>query len=306
MSTVAGFAEDWPQSPFDRVESPKAPAQSPQAPVQSPQAPVESPQAPVQSSKAPTQSPQNWTQSSPDSQSWTQNLYAKVDVGAVFQQNATLYQSLGAPKSTATFNPGIRGDIVLGYDINESWAAEFDTGLLWNSMAKVGGASLSSLGQSFDTYTIPLLVNVTYKIPLKGSWSPYVGVGFGGAAAIASFNTGGLVPTVTSDSTFVFAYQAAVGLKYKLTKNASIDIAYEFFGATDPSWNFNKIPDRVKEGGFYTHSFSLDFTWNFLIQLESTRASAPGFLPAGVEFFTVPRLLILCFLHRPIPVKRWS
>ena len=108
-----------------------------------------------------------------------------------------------------------------------------------------------------------MLANITYKVPLKGSLSPYVGVGVGGAAAIASFNTGGLVPTVARDYSFVFAYQAGVGLKYALTKNASIDIAYKFFGTTNPNWNFNKIPDRVKEGGFYTHSFSVGFTWSF-------------------------------------------
>jgi opacity protein-like surface antigen len=261
ISTVAGFAEDWPQSPFERPQSPRVPAQSSQAPAQSPQAPAQSPQVPAQSS-------QNWTQSSQD---WTQNLYANVDFGGMFQQNTTLFQSTGTPKTT-TFSPGIRGDIALGYNINKSLAVEFDTGVLWNSMDKVGGISLSSANQSADIYTIPVLANIIYKVPLKDSWHPYVGVGVGGAAAIISYSIGAssggplpisTTPTTLGDYNFVFAYQAEVGLEYELSKNASIGIAYEFFGTSDPRWYFSQIPSHLKEGGYYTHSFTVSFTWNF-------------------------------------------
>jgi len=162
-----------------------------------------------------------------------------------------------------TFNLGIRGDIVLGYNINQSWAVEFETGVLWNSMDEVGGVSLSSIGQSFDTYTGPFLANVVYKVPLKGRLYPYVGIGVGGAAAIASFNTGGFTPTTLGDYTFVFACQGEAGLEYKLTKSVSVDVAYKFLGTTNPKWYFSEIPDRIEEDGFYTHAIVVSFTWNF-------------------------------------------
>ncbi len=131
-------------------------------------------------------------------------------------------------------------------------------------MDKVGGVSLSSLpypfNASFDTYTVPLLANIIYKVPLTGSLSPYVGVGVGGAASIAAYSVGG---NNVSDYNFVLAYQAEAGLKYAFTKNASLGIAYEFFGTSNPRWYFSQIPDHVKEGGFYTHSITISFTWNF-------------------------------------------
>jgi opacity protein-like surface antigen len=241
MSTAAGSAQDWTKGSQGSTVW-MVPGSQPQA-----------------------QSPRNQTGDSQtrDSQFFlTRNLYANIDFGGVYQQKTTLYQST-MPSQNATFNLGIRGDIALGYDINKSLAVEFDTGTLWNSMDKVGNTSLSSIGQSFDTYTVPFLANVIYTFPTKGPWSPYVGVGAGGAAAIASFNTGGLVPTTLGDYNFVFAYQAEVGVEYKLTRNASIDVAYQFFGMSDPKWYFSEIPDHIKEGGFFTHSLAVSFTWRF-------------------------------------------
>ncbi len=206
-------------------------------------------------------------------QDWTQNLYAKIDGGGMFQQNATLDKTTSSSvppaistSGTATFNFGVRGDIALGYNINKSWAAEFDTGVLWNSMDKVGNNTLGSIGQSADTYTVPFLANFIYKVPIKGPWSSYVGLGVGGAASILSYDNSGYS---LSDCNFTFAYQAEAGLKYALSQNASINIAYEFLGMTDPSWNSSLTVGatttdyQFKENGFYTHSIAVSFTWNF-------------------------------------------
>ena len=118
-----------------------------------------------------------------------------------------------------TFNPGIRGNIALGYNINRSWAAEFDTGVIWNSIDSFDGTSLSSVGASFDTYTIPLLVNVVYRIPIKGPWSSYLGAGAGGAASLLSYSQTYLGTRYSwNNSTFVFGYQAKAGLQYQLNR----------------------------------------------------------------------------------------
>lgn len=250
VSTVAGAAQDWTKGSQGSTvwTLPSSPAQTPSPQSQTPRS-------------------QGWTQNAQDPEGNSsffslQNLYARLNVGGLYQQDTTLYQST-IPSQTATFNLGLKGDIALGYDINESLAVELDTGVLWNSMDKVGGTSLSSIGQSLDTYTVPFLANVVYKFRTKGPWSPYVGVGAGGAAAIISFDTGGLAPTTVSDYTFVFAYQAEVGVEYKLSRNASVDIGYQFFGMSDPKWFLSEIPDHVKEGGFFTHSLAVSFTWTF-------------------------------------------
>jgi opacity protein-like surface antigen len=207
---------------------------------------------------------------------WTRNLYAHIDGGLSYQQDATLEETISSAtppaiftSGTVTFKPGIRGNITLGYNINRSWAAEFDTGVLWNSINSFDGTSLSSVGASFDTYTIPLLANIVYRIPIKGPWAAYLGAGAGGAASILSYSQTYLGTRYSwGGSSFVFGYQAKAGLQYNLSRNASVDIAYEFFGTTDPSWsstqNFGTPADyQFKEKSFYTHSLVIGFTWTF-------------------------------------------
>ena len=158
---------------------------------------------------------------------------------------------------------GVRGDIALGYNFNPSWAAEFDSGLIWNS---TGNSQPYPQNVTLDTYTVPILVNAIYHIPFHGPWSSYVGVGGGGALSIleysaSSYNLG--------NYNFALAYQAKAGLEYRLTDNASIDLAYEFLGTTDPSWSFSQTVSTtttdytIKEKGFFTHSVVLSFTWTF-------------------------------------------
>lgn len=210
-----------------------------------------------------------WTQSS---QARTRNFYAKIDFGGVYQQeNTTLFQTSPFPTSgTASFNLGLRGNVILGYDLNKSLAIELDTGVLWNSMDKINGVSLDQpypYNTSFETYTIPFLANVIYTVPLKVPIVPYIGAGVGGAASILQYSEGG---TSLNDCGFVFAYQAEIGLKYMITKKASIGVAYAFLGSTNPEWHsvvsFNGLPPMdygFKEKGFYTHSLVLSFSWDF-------------------------------------------
>jgi opacity protein-like surface antigen len=284
LSTAAGFAQDWTKEPQDWTKNPQVQTQSPVTQAQTPQ--NNQPQTPQDSqpqiTQNPTTPPPAESQPPPTeyqaeeyptegSADWTQKIYTHVDFGGSYQQSTTLFQSAPAPTTkTATFNLGMRGNLAVGYHFNESWAAEFDTGLIWNSVDKANGVSLDQPypnNASFTTYTVPVLVNVVYKVPLKGDLIPYAAAGFGGAATILSYNK---AASGFTGSDFVFAYQVEVGLKYRVTPNASFGIAYQFLGMTDPSWHSVLVVGaspptnyQFKESGFYTHSLAITFTWDF-------------------------------------------
>ena len=196
---------------------------------------------------------------------WSDNLYLSADFGGVFQQDATYIQSALSGRPTATFNPGIRADINLGYNLNDSWAVELETGFMWNSMDNVGGRSLSSISQSVDMYSVPILANIIYQVPTKTSWVPYFGVGAGGVVGIYDLKSRG---TDYSDTDFTFAYQAEAGLDYALSKNVSVGIAYKFLGALNQHWLLSpKLPfdtyNPVTLDGVYIHAVVVKFTWSF-------------------------------------------
>jgi opacity protein-like surface antigen len=198
--------------------------------------------------------------SSASASDWSDNLYLGADAGGAFQQNAVMTQSTLSGRRTTTFNPGIRGDITVGYNLDKSWAVELESGIICNSIDKIGVVSLSSIDQSFDTYSVPILANVVYKVPTGNAWTPYFGVGVGGLADSVDFRSG---TTHYYDSTFTFAYQAKAGVDYALTKNISVGIAYKFLGTPNQRFYLSGINDHLKLDGIYTHAVVASFTWNF-------------------------------------------
>ena len=263
LSTVAGFAQAWTKGSQGSTTWTLPGTPTPAPPPAQPQKPAPAqPAQPVQ--PLARQVPAESTESFPE-----QSLYAGINFGGAYQQNATVETTISAGGSSTsssqntTFDIGVRGDVVLGYNFNKSWAGEFNTGLIWNS---AGNNQPYPFNASLDTYTIPILVNAVYRIPFKGSWSSYVGVGGGGALSILSYSASSYNQGSYS---FMFAYQAKAGLEYRLTDKAAIDLAYEFLGTTDPSWSFsqtvgaNSTDYTVNEKGFFTHSVVISFTWTF-------------------------------------------
>lgn len=187
---------------------------------------------------------------------WSDNLYLNTDVGSALQQNTQFHLSGWPTTQDATFNPGVRADIDLGYKFDDTWAVEFETGVIWNSIDSIGGFSVNG---SFDIYTIPLLANVIYKFPTGSSWTPYVGMGVGGVVSIADFSN---ATSGSSDTCFTFAYQAEAGLKYALTKNISIGVAYKYFNTLNQRWFFSNA-GSVKFDGVHIHAIVASFTWTF-------------------------------------------
>jgi len=187
------------------------------------------------------------------------NLYFVEDAGAIFQQDTTLRQTT-TPAYTATFHPGVRGDMMMGANLNDTLALELELGFMWNSMDKVGGVSLSSIDQSLDMYSVPVLANLVCRIPTKSAWTPYLGIGAGANVGIMDFKDSGLT---YADADVAPAFQAEAGLKYSFSQHAAIGVAYKFFGTLDQRYNLRSIDDRVTLSGVYVHGVYATFTLSF-------------------------------------------
>jgi opacity protein-like surface antigen len=110
---------------------------------------------------------------------------------------------------------------------------------------------------------VPILANFVYKFVNDSAWTPYVGVGVGANIGIFEGHTPG---SDFSDTSVSFAFQGEAGVKYALSENASVGIAYKFLGTTEQSYNLAISPyfiDHASFDGNYIHGIFANFTWNF-------------------------------------------
>jgi len=192
--------------------------------------------------------------------------YVNVDLGSSFVEDV----KIKVANTIATFDPGLAANLSFGYQFNNWLAAEFETGVLWNSIDKFAGSPLKAKGASADLYQIPFKLNLVVTVPTKSRWTPYFGGGGGVMAAVIDTHARPVpAPAVVSplgnanfsDTDYTYVYQAMVGLKYDLSAHAQIDLGYKFFGTFDHNWS-----DRgytLKTGAIYTHAVQLSFTWRF-------------------------------------------
>ncbi len=178
----------------------------------------------------------------------TSPYYIDGQVGAAFLQDVTIKNSGGAK---ASFNTGVRADVVLGYNLSDCFAVEFNTGAIWNSVDNVSGANI-------NLYQIPFLGNLVYKTPVWNGFSGYIGAGAGGEAALFSVNASG---QSASDNDFTFAYQGLAGVKYAICKNADIGVGYKFLGTLDHHWTI--AGQGLSTEALYTHSIMATLTFKF-------------------------------------------
>jgi len=193
------------------------------------------------------------------------NFYLTVDGGVMLESGIDYINKTPGFRVSrdATFHPGERADLDIGYTISKSFAAELETGMFWNSINKIGGEPLSVLGQAVSQQGVPLMANLVYRIHGAGPVTPYIGIGAGGVVDTVDFNA--TVDGRTITTVFTPAYQIEAGFKYALGQHASIGLAYKFLGMADQSFHpiFDGTKQTVDFNGVYTHSILLVFTWQF-------------------------------------------
>lgn len=135
--------------------------------------------------------------------------------------------------------PGVRGEIELGYRMND--------------VDKISAGGLGSAEIGGDVGTLSLMANVFKDFQPEEAFSPFIGAGIGMAQVDVELEADG--ESVSDDDT-VFAYQAAVGVAYAISETVKLDAQYRFFATADPS--FGGI-----DGEYYSSNFLIGARANF-------------------------------------------
>jgi opacity protein-like surface antigen len=179
--------------------------------------------------------------------------YFEIDLGPAWQSDITLRDSAGT-RAITSFDTGFRLDFKGGVACGENWAFELETGVIYNAVDKIDGASLDP-GDRLEFAEIPLLLNVIYKLPFRGPLTAYVGAGVGGVVGTYYAESSGF-SSYTSDLTF--GYQAMAGVRYALNDRWDIGVAYKFLGTSEHEWDAD-----VKSNGTRTHSVLATVSYRF-------------------------------------------
>src|SRR6266478_10032495 len=190
-------------------------------------------------------------------------FYLTGGIGPAFTEETSLREFNGPVTGTKVrFETGFQFRITAGYQITDWLAAELESGVTYNEIRSITGA----IEADGSLVNAPLLANLVIQCPKKSRFTPFIGGGIGGSTAVLDahdiiLGNGNGVNGNQSDE--VFAYHGFAGLRYHITEQMSVSLAYRYFGTTAPTWEADFGPGRVRFGDNQTHSVTAAFTYSF-------------------------------------------
>ncbi|HXC34844.1 MAG TPA: outer membrane beta-barrel protein [Candidatus Acidoferrales bacterium] len=187
--------------------------------------------------------------------SYTGGIYFGADAGPAILQNII------SQGSVTKFDVGLRVDLNLGYNINQNFAVELQTGLAFNSFSSVDGVPASNFSYNEYVWSVPVMLNGIYKHSFNDHWQVYGGLGAG--VLISTLDQWDPLTTSTSSTDSTFGYQAMFGIKYVFGRHAEVGLGYNFLGSLDHHWDSTLAGPGITTSPTYLHSILLNFTYKF-------------------------------------------
>src|SRR5215831_17085247 len=197
-----------------------------------------------------------------------ERLYIKPDLGGTLTSDTELKEFFGeplAPGSKVKFDPGFRFGFAAGWNFTEWMSLEGETGYQGGWIKSITDASrVDSLFEH-----VPIMANLRLECPRCKWVTPYIGGGVGGSFTIIDADniTIGGTSMSGADSSFVFAYQAFGGIRFRIDEKMGIGIEYHYFHADGAEWHAEfstgTASDTMRFGGTDTHSLSVAFQLRF-------------------------------------------
>jgi opacity protein-like surface antigen len=179
--------------------------------------------------------------------------YVSIDAGVnlVPDVDVTLRDPLVTVTGQFEFDPGVRFGVAGGYRFTPIFAAELETGFIYNELKDNDDITLSH---------IPFLANAVFRFENSTPLIPFMGVGAGGIASFFDIDNDDFDED-ESDGDVVFAWQAFAGLHYKINDHMSAGITYKYLGADGPEFDIQGT--GVEFDTVHNHSILASFNWAF-------------------------------------------
>jgi opacity protein-like surface antigen len=184
------------------------------------------------------------------------DIYFNADLGGVLTQDL-IVRNAG---QKVPFDPGIGGNLSVGFDVTDALAVELQTGATSSSLHVNGSSVPAFSGFDVNFYQVPLLANVIFKAPLPGGLTPYVGAGAGGVVSELELHHRSYYE---SDTDITPGYQALAGVKCALNRHTELGVGYRFLGTSSHTWFANNPSAYTSTGPTFSHSILATLTISF-------------------------------------------
>jgi opacity protein-like surface antigen len=161
-----------------------------------------------------------------------------------------------------SFDPGVRVDFAPGLNLNQYFAFELNTGIIWNGLDAVE-AEGSSVSADGDLLQIPAMANLIAKYPTPIGLTPFVGAGGGGVYTRLSIGDVNNVEIDDSGDDFFGAFQLFGGLLYEVQEGLHIGAVYKFLHVFSNDEERLDSGERAGLDDLTTHSLSAVVSFDF-------------------------------------------
>jgi opacity protein-like surface antigen len=185
--------------------------------------------------------------------------YVRTDLGFGFVNNLESSQTLTGnvlpglhgtlSNPSISINPGVRFDVVPGFNFTDWFGAELSGGILYNGLDHLNGNGTVTLSGGTETVgpgglsltgtylQVPVLVSSVFRWPGQGRWKPYLSTGFG--FAYTQLQVTQVDNTQTSDEfeeQYSPAFSVGSGFIWQVSDNVDFDVLYKLLGVINPEY----------------------------------------------------------------------
>ena len=185
--------------------------------------------------------------------------YVRTDLGFGFVNNLESSQTLTGnvlpglhgtlSNPSISINPGVRFDVVPGFNFTDWFGAELSGGILYNGLDHLNGNGTVNLSGGRETVgpgglsltgtylQVPVLVSSVFRWPGQGRWKPYLSTGFG--FAYTQLQITQVDNTQTSDEfeeQYSPAFSVGSGFIWQVSDNVDFDVLYKLLGVINPEY----------------------------------------------------------------------
>jgi opacity protein-like surface antigen len=186
--------------------------------------------------------------------------YFRLGGGPSFYFDGKLQQFGGPENRTVSYDTGFALDTGIGYAFNKYIGVGFDTGYYETWINNVPGYSSGGAYIS----NVPFMAEATFSLPIPHTIIvPYIGIAGGGSSSefwANGFGTG-LRRVYGSDWQTVFAYSASAGVRFKISRQFSASLGYNYFATQDTKYDFGGFDVGFK--GVQANSVLIMLQWVF-------------------------------------------